>query len=189
MLRKYVFQENRLKSKDQIGKGTRRRKLDLFGLISSPWPPPRNQTPVLRSTPKVKKTNDTYNHHHHHYHLIKNGIWCALDQLFKTQKQPHFMPPHHDLDHPFPQIILFLLPCIQKFWVKGVQNKNIFDWRIHYPQCLSNLEAIGRKHFVKALPSEYSSSSTLRIFFSALPIFLIIFPQNIHLCPLNILLY
>ena len=99
------------------------------------------------------------------------------------------MPPHHDLGHLFPQIILFLLPCIQKFWVKGVQNKNIFDCRIHYPQCLSNLEAIGRKHFVKALPSEYSSSSTLRIFFSALPIFLIIFPQNIHLCPLNILLY
>ena len=91
MLRKYVFQENRLKSKDQIGKGTRKRKLDLFGLISSPWPPPRNQTPVLRSTPKVKKTNDTYNHHHHHYHLIKNGIWCALDQLPKTQKQPLFM--------------------------------------------------------------------------------------------------
>ena len=62
---------------------------------------------------------------------------------------------------------LFPFPCIQKFWVKGVQNKNIFDWRIHYPQCLSNLEAIGRKHFVKALPSKYSSSSTLRIFFSA----------------------
>ena len=77
------------------------------------------------------------------------------------------MPPHHY--HAFPQIIFFILPCIQKFWVKGVQNKNIFDCRIHYPQCLSNLEAIGRKHFVKALPSEYSFSSTLRIFFSALP--------------------
>ena len=86
-------------------------------------------------------------------------------------------------------IIFFLLPCIQKFWVKGVQNTNIFDWRIHYPQCLSNLEAIGRKHFVKALPSEYSFSSTLRIFFSALPIFFFISPQDIHLCSQNILLY
>ena len=116
--------------------------------------------------------------------------WLPLTTHTITTHCSHhrfFLPTHHD--HPFPQIIFFLLPCIQKFWVKGVQNKNIFDWRIHYPQCLSNLEAIGRKHFVKALPSEYSSSSTLRIFFSALPIFLIIFPQNIHLCPLNILLY
>ena len=115
-------------------------------------------------------------HHHSHYH---NPLQSS--QVFTE------LPTYHD--HHFPQIIFFLLPCILKFWVKGVQNKNIFDWRIHYPQCLSNLEAIGRKHFVKALPSEYSSSSTLRIFFSALPIFLIIFPQNIHLCPLNILLY
>ena len=108
------------------------------------------------STPQDTKTTTLYAdfHHHSHYH---NPLQSS--QVFTE------LPTYHD--HHFPQIIFFLLPCILKFWVKGVQNKNIFDWRIHYPQCLSNLEAIGRKHFVKALPSKYSSSSTLRIFFSA----------------------
>ena len=95
MLRKYVFKENRLKGKDQIGKGRRRRKLDLFGLISSPWPPPSREksNPCLKINSQSKKTITltTYNLHHHHYHLIRNGIWCALDQLPQTQKQPHFM--------------------------------------------------------------------------------------------------
>ena len=139
-----MFQENRLKSKDQIGKGTRRRKLDLFGLISSPWPPPSREksNPCLKiNSQSKKKNNDTYNHHHHHYHLTKNGIWCALDQFPKTQKQPHFMrtsttthtitthcshhrfflPTHHD--HPFPQIIVFLLPCILSSGSKESKTK------------------------------------------------------------------
>ena len=61
LLRKYVFQENRLKSKDQIGKGTRRRKLDLFGLISSPWPPPSREksNPCLKINSQSKKKTMT----------------------------------------------------------------------------------------------------------------------------------
>ena len=57
LLTKYVFQENRLKSKDQIGKGARRRKLDLFGLISSPWPPPSQEksNPCLKINSQSKK--------------------------------------------------------------------------------------------------------------------------------------
>ena len=46
----------------------------------------------------------------------------------------HHHPQHHHCS---------FLPIPEFFRVNGIQNKNIFDWRNHYPQCLSNLDRSG----------------------------------------------